>query len=649
MDMYTIQKIASHPTVDFAAEELKKYLRMMMPRCGEIPITYAPKAKEGYRLGLMEDFSLDTSEAKDLTLDDIIHIDTNEQGGIISGSNPRSVLLAVYRFLRENGCRWLFPGVDGEYIPTAAVKGVQYHKLADYRYRGQCNEGSEIQYNMIEAIDFTPKIGMNIFMLEFDNPFTYYNKFYSHATNPAMDPEPVTLETVLQWKRQCECEISKRGLQYHDMGHGWTVEPYGISSYRGWTKEETDLPDEKKKYLAMINGQRELFGGIPLNTNVCMSNPACRKIMADYIADYAETQNNVDFLHIWLADATNNHCECDECQKKTVSDWYVILLNDIDAEFPRRSLSSRLVFIVYVDTFWAPLEEKLINPARYTLLFAPIFRSYSETYGETPNPEKLTPFVRNKLGKPNGMGECLAYLNEWKKVYSGDCCCYEYHFWKNQYYDMGFQYLAKLLYDDVMALKQCGIQGIIQDGSQRSFFPNGFPFYVYGETLFDCTRSFEELEEDYFTHAYGANWKQAKAYLDSITAHCDYRYMSGTNSADLNRSMYYHPQVAEQFEKIPIITAAFRPVIKDNIRQPFRPQTVAWQLLQHHADYCDMLSTALAYKARGMDTECEQKAKEFYYEFGSREDRIQRYFDYFLSQRYLNMILSRKTRIVTTQ
>ena len=29
--MYRIYKITSHPTVDFAAEELKKYLRMMMP------------------------------------------------------------------------------------------------------------------------------------------------------------------------------------------------------------------------------------------------------------------------------------------------------------------------------------------------------------------------------------------------------------------------------------------------------------------------------------------------------------------------------------------------------------------------------------------------------------------------------------------
>jgi hypothetical protein len=43
--MYQINKITSHPTVDFAAEELKKYLRMMMPEAGEIFIKYDPAAK----------------------------------------------------------------------------------------------------------------------------------------------------------------------------------------------------------------------------------------------------------------------------------------------------------------------------------------------------------------------------------------------------------------------------------------------------------------------------------------------------------------------------------------------------------------------------------------------------------------------------
>ena len=48
--MYQIKKITSDRVVDFAAEELAKYLRMMMPYCGEIAIEYAPDAADGFRL-----------------------------------------------------------------------------------------------------------------------------------------------------------------------------------------------------------------------------------------------------------------------------------------------------------------------------------------------------------------------------------------------------------------------------------------------------------------------------------------------------------------------------------------------------------------------------------------------------------------------
>jgi hypothetical protein len=175
---YKIYKLTDHAVVDFAAEELKKYLRMMMPECGDIKISRTTgKENDGFTLGLMQDLGIDVSEAADVELDDIIHIDTTDKCGVIAGSNPRSVLLATYRFLQENGCRWLFPGIDGELIPIKSVQGVQYHKMADCRYRGQCNEGAESQQCMIETIDFSPKIGMNVYMLEFDNPRVYYDGY----------------------------------------------------------------------------------------------------------------------------------------------------------------------------------------------------------------------------------------------------------------------------------------------------------------------------------------------------------------------------------------------------------------------------------------------------------------------------------------
>ena len=228
--MLTINKITSSPVVDFAAEELKKYLRMMMPDCGNLPISYAPNAKEGFVLGLMQDLSLDVSDAENTELDDIVYLDTTEQGGIIAGDNPRSVLLSVYEYLRQNGCRFLFPGVDGELIPIKKIAPVKYRFKPSMRYRGQVNESATSQRAMLETIDFGPKVGQNCYMIQFFVPRDYYNQYYGHNNNPLRKPEPLTETGVLQFRRMCEAEIAKRGLQFHDAGHGFTIEPFGISS-----------------------------------------------------------------------------------------------------------------------------------------------------------------------------------------------------------------------------------------------------------------------------------------------------------------------------------------------------------------------------------------------------------------------------------
>jgi len=67
--------------------------------------------------------------------------------------------------------------------------------MADCRYRGQCNEGAESQQAMLETIDFSPKIGLNVYMLEFDVPKIYYDWYYDHKYNSRREPEPVSALT----------------------------------------------------------------------------------------------------------------------------------------------------------------------------------------------------------------------------------------------------------------------------------------------------------------------------------------------------------------------------------------------------------------------------------------------------------------------
>ncbi len=631
--MFTINKCASHSAIDFAGEELKKYLRMMMPECGDIKISYAPDAKDGFRLGLMQDFGFDISDAEDPELDDILYIDCDTNGGIIAGDNPRSVLLAVYEYLRQNGCRWLMPGVDGEYIPMKDIVPVKYRFKPSCRYRGQCNEGAEFQGDMLETIDFTPKVGMNVYMIEFKIPVGYYRFYYNHSKNEEnRKPEPVSNSTILQWKRQCEAEIAKRGLQFHDIGHGFTMDPFGVdSSWRGSDNIDYDslLTDEQRSVIAEINGERKLFNGTPNWTNFCMSNAAARKKVAEYIANYAENHSNIDYLHVWLADGTNNHCECAECQKKTPSDFYMMLMNDIDEALTAKDLNTRIVFIVYVDTKWAPLEETIKNPERFTMLFAPIHRSYAYSMPKKDTEFKTRPYVRNKNIFPKDLAESFAYYNEWRKSWKGAAMSYEYHFWRHQCCDISGLETAKRVHDDVRLYKEHDVNGVIEDGSQRSFFPNGFAFYTYARTLFDTSLSYDELLEDYFHTAYGDDWKLFVDYLRKLYNALPFNIFS-RDEAEHNEHVYYSPEWAEKIGKIRDITAEGRKLIDAHYNSEIRLQTVSVRLLEKHAEFCDLVSDFMVAKCLGKDKLAFELYDKARIAFGKYEVEIEKYYDHFL-------------------
>ncbi|MBQ8605494.1 MAG: DUF4838 domain-containing protein [Clostridia bacterium] len=646
---YVINRVNADTVITFASQELKKYLRMLMPRCGDIKINYAPDSKDGFRLGLMSDFGLEP-DVDDIYLDDVIYVETDEKGGIIAGSNPRSVLQAVYRFLKKQGCNWLFPGPDGEVIPLIeGLTPVSYQHKASMRYRGQCNEGAETQPTMMDAIDFTPKVGLNTFMIEFDIPKAYYATAYAHKFGVPEAEAPLSNEQILRWKRECEVEMAKRGLLFHDMGHGWTAEPFGFDSTDGWkSKEVTDLTDEQKEVLPLLDGVRQFYKGVALNTNFCMSNEKARRTVAKYIADYSEAQNNVDFMHVWLADASNNHCECENCQKKVTSDWYIMLLNEIDEELTKKNLSTHIVFIAYVDTLWAPTCETIKNTKRFTMLFAPITRLYTETYQVEPDDSKIMPYIRNELVMPKGMAENLAYLNEWQKMWKGDIFCYEYHFWQAQYKDIGSMYLAKIIYDDIQGLAKNGLSGIVEDGSQRSYFPTGFQFFVYGETLYDTGRTFESLKEEYFSAAFGEDWQLALDYLERLSAASDFGYCKGERPKT-ERGHYYAPELREMFEKLPQIADEFLPVIEAHRTSDNRNHYVSWDLLKWHTKFVKGFASSFAATCVGDDDAAVKSFFKLVKDMGPLELLRPCCYDHELAMRIISRAVDPQRRVTSDE
>src|SRR6185503_2016353 len=94
-----------------------------------------------------------------------------------------------------------------------------------------------------------------------------------------------------------EQEILKRGMNFERMGHGWTCAALGISGEVGWDVSSTeDVPADKRDWLAEVNGKKELWGGITLNTNLNYGNPEVREAITNAIVDYAKANQQVNLL-----------------------------------------------------------------------------------------------------------------------------------------------------------------------------------------------------------------------------------------------------------------------------------------------------------------------------------------------------------------
>ena len=112
------------------------------------------------------------------------------------------------------------------------------------------------------------------------------------------------------------------------------------------------------------------------------------------------------------------------------------------------------------------------------MLLGAISRSYTYSVEKDPRVD-LTPFVLNVSGRLSRMEEYVMRAQNWRNFAPCASFAYEYHFWKHQFFAPGVLSFAKRIYEDIISYKQNGFDGIIEDGSQRSFFPNGLCYWVY--------------------------------------------------------------------------------------------------------------------------------------------------------------------------
>ncbi len=143
----------------FARAELSRYAALMDPSYNASQVEMIPFAEA----------ELLANGVRDPYWDDAYRIDVINGRGVIAYSNPRSALLGVYRLLHEAGCAFLRPGSLGEIIPRRPLDALTVHveMRAGYRHRCVCIEGSVSLENVLDMIDFAPKVGYNAYFTQF--------------------------------------------------------------------------------------------------------------------------------------------------------------------------------------------------------------------------------------------------------------------------------------------------------------------------------------------------------------------------------------------------------------------------------------------------------------------------------------------------
>lgn len=528
---------------------------------------------------------------------DTIFINVNESVGFIGGSNERSVLISVYRFMKEMGCCYLYPGKEGEVIPkktlTYSDLTVRIKETASYSHRGICIEGTLGYEHAYNIIDWLPKVGMSEYFFQFFTPSAFFNNYYKRFSDTILkDSEIDALVLML------DEEIKKRSLKYHTVGHGWTCAPFGIGA-SGWDKYEGEPPENVKNLLAEIDGKRTFFEDIPLNTNLCYSNSLVREKMADSVVEYCKNNQHKDYIHIYLADGANNHCECEKCKEKTPADYYVMILNEVDEKLTKMGIETKIVSDFYNDLMWAPEKEKISHPERFVMDFAPISRSYSVSYADIDFNEEveIEPYIRNKNKMSYSLLKVVKMFDKWREEQSlKNCFLFDYHLMWDHHYDPGYYDVAKILQKDMANLDKIGVDGMMSCQLQRIAFPTNLPMYCMAKTLWNKEETFEDIVKEYYTVAFGEYAKDVENYLSTLSKLFAPEVLRGEKDFEAEEMIGRYKKAKETVE-----------VFKENYINKLAETSKRWEYLLYHAEMVKMYADIYIAKFNQNDEECKAK------------------------------------------
>jgi hypothetical protein len=180
------------------------------------------------------------------------------------------------------------------------------------------------------------------------------------------------------------------------------------------------------------------------------------------------------------------------------------------------------VFLAYTETLWPPETEVLKNPPRFTFMFAPIARNPLEPLWRVEADGPMLPYTLNKMPSFANLGKIISHLDAWnawrEKTGMDRMDSFDFDYYTSKFADPGQFTMARVMHDDVLHLRERGLNGVVNCQIQSMFADCALPLFVYAAALLQPERPFDDMAGEFFKGAFGAaNAAAFRAHFEKLT------------------------------------------------------------------------------------------------------------------------------------
>ena len=460
-------------TVQFAAKELQKYLKMITGR--KIAIADKPVAgKYPFIFGTPAGVKLKPEEARwEVTKDHVrLYGDSTPVGSPeinlwkqLSTDTRSGDLTAVYDFLEKQlGVLFLAPGKDGVSFEPARVLNLK--------------EGRENWIPQLTSRHLWPDRAA----------WTAPNFYNPDGSMKAKRKSPTPAEFLPSNRAEFDKKRQETllWLKQQRMGRSSERFYYGHAFTQWWKRFGKTHPE----YFALTKGKRQpLAPSRPDWNKLCVSNPAVWK---QIVKDWAGNKNRGHFINACENDG-GGFCECEECRKldmpprpgakwdDDLSDRYVYFANQVLNEARKIDPEAKVAHYGYSHYRFPPRREKL-TPANYLI------------------------YVSDMMD----LKKLEADYQAWQKAGARHFLLRPNHLHMNTSLPMGFE---KQLFEAFKIGIKYGVMGTSYDSLHGFWDISGLTDYVLARAHVDPSKDFDHWFSEYCS-AYGAAASEVRAYFD---------------------------------------------------------------------------------------------------------------------------------------